>query len=160
MEAFDSGKFVSRGNLGYRAFHPAEVDRKWQITDMDLIQKLGVADRFLGRLDAFSDLVDIDFYVAMHVTKEATLSAKIEGTQTSVREALLERQAVARERRNDWEEVNNYIQALNHAVGQLETLPISSRLIRSTHKILMQGVRGKKYRMGGKHRTSQNRHRR
>ena len=155
MDRFQPGQFVKQGELGYQAFHPTEVNRRWNISDMALIRKLSVADRFLGRLDTFSDLVDIDFYVAMHVTKEATLSAKIEGTQTSVREALLDRQAVASERRNDWEEVNNYIEALHHAIDQLEELPLSSRLIHSTHAILMQGVRGK-HKQPGEYRSSQN----
>ena len=155
MDHFQPGQFVKQGELGYKAFQPTEVNRRWEISDMALIRKLGIADRYLGRLDAFSDLVDIDFYVAMHVTKEATLSAKIEGTQTSVREALLDRQAVASERRSDWEEVNNYIEALHHAIDKLEGLPLSSRLICSTHEILMQGVRGK-HKQPGEFRTSQN----
>ena len=155
MNQFEAGHWVKQGGLGYRAFVPSRVDRKWQIDDMELIRKLGTADRFLGRLDAFSDLVDIDFYVRMHVTKEATLSARIEGTQTSVREALLEREAVARERRDDWEEVSNYIEALHHAINSLDRLPLSSRLICSTHRLLMQGVRGK-HKQPGAYRTSQN----
>ena len=122
---------------------------------MELIHKLGTADRYLGRLDAFSDQVDVDFYVRMHIAKEATLSAKIEGTQTSMREALLDREAIAQGRRDDWEEVNNYITALHHATGALQSLPLSSRLICDTHRILLQGVRGKN-KQPGTFRTSQN----
>ena len=140
---------------GYRAFHPAFINRRWRNLPGALAVKLGRADRFIGRLDAFSDLVDIDLYVRMHVAKEATLSARIEGTQTEVTEALLTRDAIAGERRDDWDEVNNYIEALNLALAELPTLPLSSRLIRNTHAILMRGVRGA-WKGPGNFRTSQN----
>ncbi|CAH1001441.1 hypothetical protein LEM8419_02344 [Neolewinella maritima] len=153
MRKFVSGTYIKQSS--YRAFIPAEINRRWSIEEATLQQKLGTADRFLGRLDAFSDLVNIDLYVRLHVTKEATLSAKIEGTQTSVEEALLSREEVSLERRDDWEEVNNYVLAINRAIGWLGTLPFSSRLIRNTHGILMQGVRGQQ-KGPGQFRTSQN----
>lgn len=59
------------------------------------------------------------------------------------------------ERRNDWEEVQNYIKAMNFAIEKLETLPLSTRLIKETHAVLMQGVRGK-HKMPGEVRSSQN----
>ena len=152
---YDPGKFIQQGTKRYRAFQPAIINRSWRDLDPSLLAKLGTADRYIGRLDAFSDLVNVDLYVKMHVTKEATLSAKIEGTQTSVQEALLDRQAVAGERRNDWEEVNNYVAAINQALVDLEKLPLSSRLIRRTHRTLMQGVRGAS-KGPGVFRTSQN----
>lgn len=155
MEAFQSGQYVRQGSLDYRAFVPTTINREWQISDADLLQKLGTADRFIGRLDAFADLVDIDLYVRLHVAKEATLSARIEGTQTNVEEALLERRDVVDERRDDWEEVNNYISAINTAQHRLGELPLSSRLIRELHAILMQGVRGSK-KGPGEFRRSQN----
>lgn len=153
MKKFTAGTYVRQGS--YRAFIPTEINRRWIIDDAELQHKLGKADRFLGRLDAFSDLVSIDLYVRLHVSKEATLSAKIEGTQTSVEEALLTREEVAVERRDDWEEVNNYVLAINRAIAALDRLPFSSRLIRNTHAILMQGVRGQR-KGPGEFRTSQN----
>ena len=155
MQQFVAGKLLPQAGLGYKAFIPTMIDRRWRIDDAVLLSKLGMADRFIGRLDAFSDIVDIDLYVRMHVTKEATLSAKIEGTQTSFQEALMNREAIASERRDDWEEVNNYVQAINYAVGKLHDLPLSSRLIRETHAILMQGVRGTT-KSPGSYRRSQN----
>lgn len=122
---------------------------------MQLLQLLSKADRFLGRLDMYSSYVDIEQYIRMHIAKEATTSSKIEGTQTNMQEVFLEKDEITIEKRDDWEEVQNYIDAMNNAVQQLHTLPFSSRLIKQTHKTLLQGVRGK-HKLPGEYRSSQN----
>ncbi len=124
--------------------------------DMELLNLLSQADRQLGRLDMYSDYIpNIDLFISMHVLKEATQSNKIEGTKTNIEDALLDKEDIDDEKRDDWEEVQNYIEALNTAVVNLEKLPFSSRLIRETHKILLQGVRGK-HKLPGEFRRSQN----
>ena len=67
---------------------------------------------------------NIDLFIRMHVVKEVTQSSRIEGTQTRMDEALLDREDVPSEKRDDWEEVQNYIAAMDHAVSSLDTLPI------------------------------------
>ncbi len=153
MNDFISGKYVNQGY--YKSFNPNLINRNWQINDMSVLQLLSKADRFLGRLDMYSEYVNIDLFIRMHIAKEATQSSKIEGTQTNVEEVFFNKEEVSEEKRDDWEEVQNYINAMNEAVKLLHTLPFSSRLIKQTHKILLQGVRGKQ-KLPGEYRTSQN----
>nr|WP_317125320.1 Fic family protein [Prevotella sp. OH937_COT-195] len=123
---------------------------------MEIVNLLSKADRVVGRLDMFSEYVpNIDLFISMHVYKEATKSSNIEGTQTKIEEALLDEEEVPLDKRDEWAEVQNYTQAMNQAIQRLNTLPLSSRLIRETHKILMSGVRGEN-KFPGEFRTSQN----
>lgn len=123
---------------------------------MELINLLSQADRELGRLDMFSECVpNIDLFVSMHVFKEATQSSKIEGTQTNINEALLEKEYIALDKRDDWEEVQNYVAAMNEAIAKLKSFPFSSRLVCEAHRTLLQGVRGKN-KLPGEFRRSQN----
>ena len=154
MQKFISGKYVNQGH--YKSFQPEIINRVWKIENMELLSLLSQADRQLGRLDMYSEYIpNIDLFISMHVVKEATQSSKIEGTKTKIEEALLSKEDVSEESRDDWQEVQNYIAALNNAIVELEHLPFSSRLIKQTHKILMSGVRGK-HKMPGEFRTSQN----
>lgn len=153
MDSFISGHFVNQGY--YKSFQPNPININWVLNNMEVIQLLSKADRQLGRLDMYSEYVNIDLFIRMHIAKEATQSSKIEGTQTNMEEAFLKKEEVAYEKRDDWEEVQNYISAMNEAVKLLHQLPFSSRLIKQTHRILLQGVRGE-HKLPGEYRTSQN----
>ena len=142
--------------MEYKSFSPNTIHTLWVLSEPAILSLLSQADRNLGKLDAFSDLVpDIDFFIKMHITKEATVSSKIEGTQTSFQEALARQEDLDPERRDDWLEVHAYIDAMNQAMEEMKSLPISSRLIRNTHAVLLKGVRGEK-KLPGEFRTSQN----
>jgi Fic family protein len=154
MKTFNSGKYINQGT--YKSFQPGHINRTWQLDEMELMHLLGQADRQLGRLDMYSDYIpNIDLFISMHILKEATQSSKIEGTKTNIEEALLQKEDISDEKRDDWEEVQNYIAALNQAIEKLDALPFSSRLIKQTHKTLLTGVRGA-HKSPGNFRTSQN----
>ncbi|WNJ20496.1 Fic family protein [Pontibacter sp. G13] len=154
MDQFISGQQIHQGY--YQSFQPCMIHRKWNITDMELLSLLGKADRQLGKLDMFSSFVpNIELFISMHVLKEATQSSKIEGTKTNIEDLLMDQPDVDVEKRDDWEEVQNYIKALHHGLNRLSDLPLSARLMRETHQILLQGVRGTN-KLPGEFRNSQN----
>ena len=154
MKNFKAGQYINQGT--HKSFQPDKINRKWNVGNMELINLLSQADRQLGRLDMYSEYIpNIDLFISMHVLKEASQSSKIEGTKTNIEEALLDKEDVKEEKRDDWEEVQNYILALNTAIATIEKLPFSSRLIKETHQILLKGVRGK-HKLPGKFRSSQN----
>jgi Fic family protein len=154
LEAFQSGTHVPR--YQYRSFEPHAINQPWVWEDASINALLEQANRALGELNAFSLIVpDIDLFVQMHVTKEAQTSSRIEGTQTAMDEALMAEEQIALEKRDDWREVRNYIAAVNGAIADLTHLPLSNRLLKTSHATLMQGVRGE-YKMPGEFRSSQN----
>lgn len=154
FETFQAGRWVQQ--YQYKSFSPVAVNREWSWEDPQINTLLERASRALAELDAFTLIVpDVDLFIQMHITKEANNSSRIEGTQTEMDEAVLESSQLAPEKRDDWEEVQNYIQAINEAVKELERLPLSNRLLKHTHQILMQGVRGE-HKTPGDFRVSQN----
>jgi Fic family protein len=155
VEQYKAGK-LEKSSAGYAYFLPTEINQQWVWKDQHINELLEKAAIKLGELNAFARLVpNIDLFIQLHVTKEAVVSSRIEGTQTNMDEALLSEIDIAPEKRNDWNEVRNYVNALNSAITELDKLPISSRLIKKTHKILLSSVRGE-HKMPGDYRTSQN----
>jgi Fic family protein len=154
LQDFISGQFVQQ--LEYRSFSPEKINHEWIISTPEVNKLLAEANRLVGELNAFSQIIpDVDFFISMHILKEATTSSRIEGTKTNMEEALIREEDIQPEKRDDWAEVQNYIQAINTSIKDLEKLPISNRLIRNTHRILLSGVRGKR-KIPGEFRTSQN----
>lgn len=154
VEKFKSGKNIQ--SIGYKFFMPEKINDGWAWTDSKLNTILSKASYELGQLNSFAKLVpNIDLFIHLHITKEAVISSKIEGTQTNFDEAFLQKENVNPERKNDWQEVQNYTEALNYSIEQLKALPISSRLLLKAHLVLMQGVRGEK-KTPGHYRRSQN----
>lgn len=154
FETFRAGHWQPR--YQYKSFEPVPVDHEWTWEDPTINSLLEQATRALGELNAFSLIVpDIDLFIEMHVVKEAQTSSKIEGTQTGIDEALMPEEQIRPEKRDDWREVRNYIEAVNTAIAELKRLPLSNRLLKQTHAILMQGVRGG-HKQPGEFRTSQN----
>jgi Fic family protein len=154
VEQFVSGHWLQQ--YQYKSFSPAPINCEWQWLDPQLNTLLERASRSLAELNALSLMVpDVDLFIRMHIAKEANTSSRIEGTQTQMDEAIMRREQVAPEKRDDWQEVQNYIEAINTAVSDLEHLPLSIRLLKQTHAVLMQGVRGA-HKLPGEFRSSQN----
>lgn len=130
---------------GYQAFIPRPLppDPPVQI-DAELTQLLSDADRSLGRLDGVASVLpNPNLFVAMYVRQEAVLSSQIEGTQSTLDDVLqFELDAWGQDVPRDVEEVINYVQAMNYGLERLRSLPLSLRLIREIHAILLEGVRG------------------
>jgi len=154
LEQFQSGTYQK--GYEYRYFLPTNINGEWVWQNSQINTLLEKAAVKLGELNSFARLVpNIDLFIQLHVTKEAVVSSRIEGTQTNMQEAVLSEAEILPEHRNDWREVQNYIQALNQAIETLKTLPLSSRLLKQTHATLLNSVRGE-HKLPGEFRTSQN----
>ncbi len=154
MEEFVAGKLKQQ--YEYKSFQPNLVNMQWSWDSPKINTRLEKASRSLAELNAYSLIVpDIDLFIRMHVRKEASQSSKIEGTQTHIDDVILDVSQIDPEKRDDWQEVQNYVQAMGDAIWELETLPLSVRLLKKTHEILMQGVRGE-HKTPGNFRVSQN----
>jgi len=154
ISSFESGKLVQR--LEYKSFEPNFINTEWHLDNDAVALLLSQADQKLGELNAFSQLIpDVDFFIKMHVLKEGTKSSRIEGTQTNIDEAIQKEEFIQPEKKDDWQEVQNYVLAMNTAIAELKDLPLSNRLLKNAHKIILQGVRGK-HKQPGEFRISQN----
>ena len=150
-----TGKIV-KTLTGYEAFIPNPLPPVPEVKiDQEMFFLLSAADRKLGRLDGITRVLpNPDLFLAMYVQKEAILSSQIEGTQASLVD-VLDASSDTEKRKPDVEDVVNYVKAMNYGLDRLKTLPLSLRLIREIHRILLQGVRGSD-RNPGEFRTTQN----
>ena len=154
ISQFKSGKVVQR--IQYKSFEPVFIHAAWHLDSDELSLLLSQADQTLGELNDFGQLIpDVDFFIKMHVLKEGTKSSRIEGTQTNIDDAVQKEAYITPEKKDDWQEVQNYVLAMNTAIANLANLPLSNRLLRNTHQILLQGVRGR-HKQPGDFRVSQN----
>ena len=110
----------------------------------DLINLLSEADRLLGELSGTGrTLLNPYLLIGPYTRREAVSSSRIEGTEASLSDLFyFEAAETEKPKVSDVKEVKNYVKAMEAGIKRLKDLPISVRLIREIHKILMQGVRG------------------
>jgi len=154
IKDFNAGSYKT--GYEYRYFLPEKINHSYSWSDEAINELLEKASLKLGELNAFSRFVpDTDMFILMHIFKEAVVSSRIEGTNTNIEEALIGEQDIEPERRDDWKEVNNYVSAMNVAIEKLKSLPLSNRLLKNIHKILLSSGRGER-KNPGEFRRSQN----
>lgn len=150
-----SGEYIRNlsGEAMYKSFRPAPLPITIE-TDEELLALLSDATKAVATLDTLANFIpDINLFVSMYVRKEALLSSQIEGTQATLDDVLdpfTEKNANI-----NVADVINYIKATEYAINRMETLPLCNRLIKETHHVLMDGVRGQE-KSPGEFRTSQN----
>ena len=157
-----TGTYITTSTAGesFKAFvpNPLPPEPPIELTDRDhdLIEK---ANRALGRLDGVTTLLpDVSLFLYFYVRKEAVLSSQIEGTQSSFSDLLLHEEDLAPGvPLDDVQEVSNYVAAMNHGLKRLreDDFPLSLRLVREMHKVLLAKGRGSDKTLG-EFRRSQN----
>lgn len=140
----------------YRYFLPKKLPQTYTSSDTSMMTALEAATHRLGELNAYTKFsADVNFFIQMHVLAESTASNKIEGTKTSLEDAIKSEKDISPEDRDDWKEVQNYVIAMDTAMEQMKSLPLTMRVLNDAHKTLLSGVRGK-HKSPGVIRTSQN----
>lgn len=145
-----TGHYVAGSLAGsrYQAFVPDPLppDPPLDYSRHELVARKERADQALGRLDGITLMLpDPELFLYQYVRKEALLSSQIEGTQSSLSDLLLfELDEAPGVPADDTEEVSNYVAALNHALRRMreDDFPLSLRLLRETHSVLLRGGRG------------------
>lgn len=148
---------VELAELGF-FFRPSKTVAYKRIGRYLLIAEAAIKRCLHGRLDGFSTLLpDTELFLYLYVRKEAVLSSQIEGTQSSLSDLLLfENEAAPGVPIDDVREVSNYVAAMQHGLERLrEGFPLSLRLVREIHGILLRDGRGGD-RTPGEFRRSQN----
>jgi len=156
LEDYQSGRYRDQGD--FKSFIPTTINNQWTWEDGELNFLLAQANKELGGLNIYSEMIpDIDIYIKMHIRVEANKSNRIEGTKTSIQEDMMGVEDVQPEKRDDVQEISNYVEAMNYGITRIlnDGFPFTSRLLCEMHAILLQGVRGE-HKTPGEFRRSQN----
>lgn len=152
------GKYIKQKE-GFSAFIPNPFPPKGLFElSQNLLFKTAEAERFVGKLDGGTTenaLPDVEFFLKMFITKDATSSAQIEGTQATIVDALEMESGVAT-KETDAGDIIYYIKALNFGIKRLESFPLSKRVIKEIHAQLMTGARATHFSDPGEFRKTQN----
>ncbi|MFA5880239.1 MAG: Fic/DOC family N-terminal domain-containing protein [Candidatus Margulisiibacteriota bacterium] len=154
IQKFISGKWQKGYEYSY--FLPELINHQWIISDPKVQKRLETVSLKLGELNYFAKFIpNINLFIQSYVMKEAVTSSRIEGTKTNIEEAFSDELDIDPEHRNDWIETSQYVKSLNFALENLNKIPLSNRLLKEVHEILLSQVRGK-HKNPGEFRASQN----
>jgi Fic family protein len=151
------GSYVKQPR-GYSAFIPSPFPPKEEITlSLETIRLLEKADLLVGKLDGITQtLPNLDFFIFMYVRKEAALSSEIEGTKATMVDSIKAELEISKALPKDVDDILHYIQAMNHGLKRLNDIPLSLRLIKDAHQVLMTKARGESFAYPGEFRNTQN----
>lgn len=151
------GRYIQQKN-GYKAFIPGKFPPNGLVyNDSKIIELLAKANLSLGKLDGITKLLpDIDFFIFMYINKEATYSSQVEGTKANLTDVLQAEVEKTPELPDDVDDILHYIKALNKGMERLKSFPLSIRLIREVHKVLLTGARSSAFPQPGEFRKTQN----
>lgn len=143
------------GEMAYQSFMPSPLPPTPPIEiSEDILEQLIKANSQLAILESVATRIpDVDLFVSMYVRKEALMSSQIEGTQATLEDVL--DPLIEDNTNRNVADVVNYIKATEYAIRRLHELPLCNRLLKETHAILMEGVRGQE-KNPGEFRCSQN----
>lgn len=143
------------GEMAYQSFAPSPLPPTPPIEiSEDILEQLIKANSQLAILESVATRIpDVDLFVSMYVRKEALMSSQIEGTQATLEDVL--DPLIEDNTNRNVADVVNYIKATEYAIRRLHELPLCNRLLKETHAILMEGVRGQE-KNPGEFRCSQN----
>ena len=150
------GKIIKQPT-GYSAFIPDKFPPKFDIPmDQETLNLQYWATHYLAKLDGITQLLpDVDFFTFMYIRKEAALSSQIEGTKATMIDAIEAEGTTPEGLPEDVYQIQKYIEAMNYGLKRIETLPLSLRLIREVHKVLLSDPKDNRF-TPGEFRRSQN----
>jgi Fic family protein len=151
------GRLIQQAG-GYKAFVPYPFPPKEEIPiDRELMNALSKATLNLGKLDGITQtLPQLDFFIFMYVRKEAAFSSEIEGTRATMTDSIKAELETASDLPKDVNDILHYIKAMNYGLKRIEKLPLSLRLVREVHKVLLIGGRTEHFAYPGEFRKTQN----
>ena len=143
---------------GFKAFIPEQFPSKGlKFNESKIIKLLSEANLLLGKLDGIAKLLpDIDFFIFMYIKKESAYSSQIEGTKAKLTDALLAEVERTPDLPNDVDDILHYIDAMNKGLRRLDKLPLSLRLIKEIHQVLLTKARISTHLYPGEFRKVQN----
>ncbi|MCF8715464.1 Fic family protein [Joostella atrarenae] len=153
MDDYKAGSYIIHRR--YVNFQPTFINKEWLINNREVLSLLSKADRQVGRLDMFSEYVNMDMFVNMHIFKEVVQSSNIDGAYLTLEEAFMKKEDLAEDKKGAWQAVRDCVSATNKSINSLKNQSLQASLIKEAHKTLSGKNKAKEF-MPGEYRRTQN----